>query len=393
MTSREDGREACAARDESWDLFCRVVDNYGDIGVAWRLARQLAHAARRSVRLRIDDLHAFARIEPRVDEGASRQRIDAIEIIHWRPDDRERVIPADVVVELFGCGLPQGYVDAMAGANHRVPVWIDLEYLSAESWVDEFHRLPSPHPTLPLVKHFFYPGFGARAGGVLIEPGLDDERRAFIEDPDQVDAFWRRLQVPPPATDEKRASLFAYAGAPFVPLFEAMADDRDRRWTVVVPESVLLREAGKIAKVERRGALSIFTIPFVDQDDFDRLLWSCDINFVRGEDSFVRAQGAARPFVWHIYPQAGDAHLAKLDAFEDRYEAGLPQATRDAQRALWRAWNLNGAGFATAWSRWCEVLPELTAHAEVWRQSLASHPGLVDRLAGFVAERRSALLK
>ncbi|WP_187492385.1 elongation factor P maturation arginine rhamnosyltransferase EarP, partial [Pantoea agglomerans] len=23
----------------TWDIFCTVVDNYGDIGVTWRLAR------------------------------------------------------------------------------------------------------------------------------------------------------------------------------------------------------------------------------------------------------------------------------------------------------------------------------------------------------------------
>ena len=25
-----------------WDLFCRVIDNHGDLGVCWRLARDLA---------------------------------------------------------------------------------------------------------------------------------------------------------------------------------------------------------------------------------------------------------------------------------------------------------------------------------------------------------------
>lgn len=399
MRSGEGARDTGAACRESWDLFCRVVDNYGDIGVAWRLARQLGRAARRSVRLRVDDLHAFGRIEPRVDARVLRQRIDAVEIIRWRHDDREPVVPADVVVELFGCGLPQRYVDAMAGATadavagmtRRPTIWLDLEYLSAETWTDEFHGLPSPHPTLPLVKHFFYPGFSAQTGGVSIEPALDHERRAFIENPDRVADFWRRLKVPPPAPGEMRVSLFAYPDAPFESLFEAMAGDRRRRWTVVVPEGLLPRGSGET--MQRRCAPSVFAIPFVSQDEFDRLLWSCDINFVRGEDSFVRAQAAARPFIWHIYPQADDAHLAKLDAFETRYEAGLSQAARAAQRALGRAWNQGGEDFSRAWPTWCEALPELTAHAQAWRLSLASRPGLVDRLAAFVAERRAALLK
>ncbi len=391
------------ARVESWDLFCRVVDNYGDIGVAWRLARQLASTARRAIRLVVDDLHAFARIESRIDTDAQCQRIDAIDVVRWRADGwREAGLtaeptagPADVVVELFGCGLPQGYIDAMARATTPRPaIWIDLEYLSAESWVDDFHGLPSPHPTLPLVKHFFYPGFGPKTGGVPIEAGLDDRRIAFLEDAAEVDAFWRRLQAPRPATNETRLSLFAYAGAPLAPLLEAMTDDPARRWSVVAPEGVLPREIEACFGVDARGSLSIFTIPFVDQDDYDRLLWCCDINFVRGEDSFVRAQWAARPFVWHIYPQADDAHKKKLHAFEDRYEGGLPRAARDAQRALWEAWNVQPhEGCTKAWAHWSGMLPELSAHAQVWRQNLASQTGLVDRLLSFVAERRAALLK
>ena len=380
---------------ERWDLYCRVVDNYGDIGIAWRLARQLTRADR-EVRLRVDDLHAFACIEPRVDADAPHQRIAAIEVIDWDHRDEARVAPADVVVELFGCGLPQQTIEGMARENTRAPIWIDLEYLSAETWVDDFHGRPSPHPTLPLVKHFFYPGFSPRTGGLLIEAGLDDRRRAFLEDADEVDALWRRLHLPPRAANEKRVSLFAYPGDAVKPLFGAMASDPDVRWTVVVLNGGLAREPETCA-VEERGALSIFTIPFIAQDDYDRLLWSCDINFVRGEDSFVRAQWAARPFVWHIYPQADDVHLAKLDAFADRYEAGLPDAARDAQRALWHTWNARDTVAAehlqAAWTRWCDVLPELAAHAEVWRQNLASHAGLVDCLTAFVAERRAALLK
>ncbi len=398
MNSEGERRDAAQDADlESWDLFCRVIDNYGDIGVAWRLARQLASDARRSVRLWIDDLAAFTRIEPRIDRDAQRQHIDAIEVSRWSPYGSAGIEPADAVIELFGCGLPQAYVDAMAHeveqAGHQPPVWIDLEYLSAEAWVDDFHRLPSPHRTLPLVKYFFYPGFGEESGGLPIEAGLEDRRRAFIEDGEQVEAFWRRLRVHLPIAGEMRVSLFVYSSAPFEPLFQAMSEDRDRRWSVVVPEGVLSAETGTGLDIEERGSLSIITIPFVDQDDFDRLLWSCDINFVRGEDSFVRAQWAARPFVWHIYPQADDAHMKKLDAFEERYEAGLPQAARDAQQALWHAWNTQGPDFTYAWARWCDQLPELSAHAQVWRQSLASQPGLVDSLAAFVAERRGALLK
>jgi hypothetical protein len=83
----------------------------------------------------------------------------------------------------------------------------------------------------------------------------------------------------------------------------------------------------------------VHAVPFVSQDDYDRLLWLADLNFVRGEDSFVRAQWAEQPFVWQIYPQADNAHLEKLDAALALYLAPLPDTTREAVRHFWHAWN------------------------------------------------------
>ena len=42
----------------TWDIFCSVVDNFGDIGVCWRLARRLSAGLGQQVRLWVDDLAA-----------------------------------------------------------------------------------------------------------------------------------------------------------------------------------------------------------------------------------------------------------------------------------------------------------------------------------------------
>jgi uncharacterized repeat protein (TIGR03837 family) len=190
----------------TWDLFCRVVDNYGDVGIAWRLARQLTDE-RRALRLVVEGLDVLAKLEPRIDPTLARQRVAGIDVLRWSAFDGE---PADVVIELLGCGLPAACLDAIE-ARPVAPVWIDYEHLSAEAWVDDFHALPSPHPTRSLVKHFFYPGFGPRTGGLPIEPGLDARRRAFVDHPAAVASFRKRLGIP----DARRyLSLFAYPDAP-----------------------------------------------------------------------------------------------------------------------------------------------------------------------------------
>ena len=61
-----------AARPD-WDVFCRVIDNFGDIGVCWRLARQLAGDFALHVRLWVDDFDSFWLLCPELDPGLSIQ--------------------------------------------------------------------------------------------------------------------------------------------------------------------------------------------------------------------------------------------------------------------------------------------------------------------------------
>ena len=374
---------------DRWLLFCRVVDNYGDVGIAWRIARQLAKDPRRSVGLVVDGLAALARIEPRIDADAAQQTVDGIDVIAWSSFDAHAADGPAVVVEILGCGLPATCLEAMRATDEGGPVWIDVEHLSAEAWVTDFHGRPSPHPRLPLVKHFFFPGFDPATGGLWLEADFDAKRRAFVDDEEAVAALWRRLGVPPRRSDELRVSLFAYPTAPVDALVHAMCRDRDRRWTVIVPEGIATAVLANLAATTPDG-LKIHTIPFTDQDDYDRLLWSCDINFVRGEDSFVRAQAAARPMVWQIYPQSDDAHHVKLAAFADRYEKDLDAPARAAHRGWWDAWNGDPTGIDVAFGRWVEALPALRTHASRWAERLGADEPLVDRLGAFVDARRHA---
>src|SRR5205085_7706515 len=135
-----------------------------------------------------------------------------------------------------------------------------------------------------------------------------------------------------------------------------------------------------------RGALTLASMPFVAQDDYDRVLWACELNFVRGEDSFVRAQWAARPLVWNVYPQTEDAHRLKLEAFLDRYCEGMPQRVEPAFRAFSRAWNGDG-DLRPTWRAFAEARAELTRPAEGWAAALAQQRELGAALVRFCLDR------
>jgi uncharacterized repeat protein (TIGR03837 family) len=379
------------------DIFCAVIDNFGDVGVSWRLARELADEHGWQVRLVVDDLRTFARLEPAIAVERDRQTVAGVTIEHWREPMHagDTIAVPDVVIEAFACELPPAYIAAMA-RRARAPVWINLEYLSGEDWVADFHLKPSPHPRHPLTKTFFFPGLGPGTGGVLKERGLDAAREAFERSPGARDAWWRQATgAPPPEEEATVISLFAYEN----PVVDGLLEQwRDAAGPIVllVPEG---RISGAVARFfglpsfgaapgvagsgahAERGNLRAHALPFVAQARYDALLWASHLNFVRGEDSFVRAQWARRPFVWHIYPQADDAHLPKLDAALAHYAAPLPPAARSAMDRFWHAWN--GAG-TPDWREFWSHRAAYEARAAAWADELATLGELAENLARFI---------
>ena len=388
-----------STKQNLWDIFCAVIDNYGDIGVCWRLALQLVDEHDAHVRLWVDDLGAFQRICSVVDPRLKQQNVNGVDLHRWDKDFAE-IEPGDVVVEAFACRLPESFEEAMARRPVR-PCWINLDYLSAEAWISGCHALPSPHPRLPLIKYFLFPGFDETTGGLLRERDLAQKRSTFCASREQQADFWRRIDQPPPAADSLLISLFAYENPVLPGLLDIWADSPTPVCCLApVTRTLPAIEAFtgsplRAGDVIRRGQLEIRMLPFASQDDYDRLLWLCDINFVRGEDSFVRAQWAAKPFLWHIYPQDDNAHRVKLAAFLDRYCADLPKATSTILRQLMETWNGDESGdnqpltatktmiSPTLWASFMNVLPDLREKAVNWEKIRSKQEDLCTSLFRF----------
>ena len=397
-----------------WDIFCQVIDNFGDIGVCWRLAADLA-ARGHSVRLWTDDASALAWMAP---QGAA-----GVQVLPW-PTQPPEDGAGDVVVEAFGCEIPAPFVTAIAqaaresagtgestGEGQRAPLWINLEYLSAEAYVERCHGLPSPLASGPgagLTRWFFYPGFTPRTGGLLREPGLPARQAAFDR------TAWRRRHGIAP--DALAVSLFCYE-PPALGQLLAQLQGRADAHLLATPgrASAALRQAlcaaspallplplageGAEGRLERgeqarfsdeiglkpllgkRCQLSISYLPPRPQPQFDELLWACELNFVRGEDSLVRALWAGQPLVWHIYPQHDNAHHAKLHAFLDWLAA--PPSLRQAHLA----WNGLAAPTSLPALLQPATLAEWRACIQTARHRLMQQPDLLTQLLGFVRDK------
>lgn len=389
-----------------WDVFCHVVDNFGDIGVCLRLARQLA-ARGQQVRLWVDDASALVWMQPLpMPHG--------LQILHWSLDDtasssaaQSQTTPkqsqnepwpqpvADVVLETFACPLPKAYLLALAKATTSracPPVWINLEYLSAEDYVQRSHGLPSPQmhgPAQGLIKWFFYPGFVAGTGGLLREDGLPalpnwtNQTESRQQQWQQSKRDWL-AQWGLDWCGERLISLFCYEPQALPTMLIHLGREAGQ------PSHFLLthgRAAHAFTKALQSipshiaNAIAYTALPPLSQADFDRMLDVCDINFVRGEDSLVRGLWAGKPMVWQLYPQHDCAHHAKLEAFLTRMDAD------PASRVWHRWWNAVDTehGDTEANPALKKAPPAFPAQAlaRLWGQ-----PSLCTQLQAFVHERR-----
>ncbi|WP_159990322.1 elongation factor P maturation arginine rhamnosyltransferase EarP [Pelistega ratti] len=323
------------------DIFCRVIDNYGDIGVCWRLAKDLQnhlHIAQinpdyfdpasllqtlfkhhptipNTIRLWVDDLYSFARLEPRIDPHKTQQIIQGIHIMHWQDNTVSQAQPAPLVIEAFGANLDEGFIQQMKGQTRY---WLNVEYLSAEPWVESFHAQPSIQAN-GVAKYFFFPGFTSKTGGLIRETTLLPSLANFH----QAEKYqWLLQYIGKEVADafiqgDQLITLFCYPHAPFLSLLQGLQANH-RPTLLLIPEGVL-PQAEQLLQSTHADFIRIKRFAFLPQEQFDYLLACSTFNIVRGEDSFVRAIWSGIPFIWHIYPQEENIHLEKLHAWLNSY--------------------------------------------------------------------------
>lgn len=358
-----------------WTIFCRVIDNFGDIGVCWRLARYLRDRGE-MVQLWLDDLTSFAPMEPRLLLDQPLQVIDFIEIIHWKDGEHCAADLGDVVIEAFACGLEDARLAAMS-ARQTPPLWINLDYLSAETWVEACHLLPSKHPRFALSQIFFFPGFSAKTGG-LLQPeadfSLEQSDFALDEAKKSLTQGKKTLQM----------SFFTYEPKDLALWLDVWQHGK-REIILNIPQGRALNAIKNIQNYQslsidsplKMAQLHLQAQAWRDQIGFDYFLQQCDINFVRGEDSLVRALWAGKPLFWHIYPTDDGAHFVKLQAFCDWLSADWQPDLRQCWQRLLFAFNgkfsLSNQELSELWAQFLDHLAHYQNYAKTARRkALAS---------------------
>ncbi|MBC7756591.1 MAG: elongation factor P maturation arginine rhamnosyltransferase EarP [Bdellovibrio sp.] len=406
-----------------WDIFCKIVDNFGDIGVCWRLAKRLRAEHGLLIRLWIDDLEAAQQIIPGLSVAENSQVCDEVTILKWPNShteaDADFTQAAEVVIEAFACGLPHEYLAAMEKQQSK---WVNVEHLSAEPWVEDFHAKPSPQAN-GLVRYFYFPGFTENTGGLIREAHIESQLQSLDNPRPQAGEGARQrgrgawqvdLNVAPvsnlshettkhltwPTSDISQVianpaggcealkiSLFCYPHAPIHSLLTALQANQ-HQIIVYIPASSILptvaaffgRASLKIGQELSQHNLTVQVLPFLSQADYDTLLSECDLNFVRGEDSWVRAIWAGKPFIWQPYFQDESAHIKKLDAFLDLFYADFePKKVVCEANSSWVS-----EQFSTrTWQTYLENIAAINAFTLRLSKKLAHQTDLATKLVIF----------
>lgn len=372
----------------AWHIFCKVIDNYGDIGVCWRLAKQLLQL-QQQVFLWVDDLACFQAICAQVNPQLAQQIVQKAHIYHWQQslpaDSLHALKQADVVVEAFACELPSAVIAVMQQQTQQAS-WLNLEYLTAEQWAQDCHLLPSP--VQGLQKHFFFPGFTKKTGGLLWEEELLD-LPATMQTQSAREHLFAELEIATElAAIELQVSLFSYENTAVEELLDAF-NSHYKKVHLLVPQGRIQQQVEQWQSTNEERALTISIVPFMPQPSYDCLLASCQLNFVRGEESFVRAQMLGLPLIWHIYQQQEDAHLVKLEAFLQAYLDGVPQALQETLLLAFQRWNQNNSD-VFQWALLLEQLSDWKQHAQAWQKQQIANGSLAQNLVQFAQTRYSA---
>jgi uncharacterized repeat protein (TIGR03837 family) len=332
-------------------IICKVIDNYGDAGFSLRLAKALAKLSHEIILL-----HNAPMIMQALYPSNDFSNLQLIDAREWSPEYKTNN-SLDLILEPFGTSSEQ--------TNHRFDLilkqsfpktpWLLIEYLSSEQWIEDFHLNHSIDTKTEHLTTFFYPGFTSKTGGII-----HSDLPAHLTHP-PISQLSNTLKL----------FVFAYPNAPIIELLRLCEKE----------DSILhLGLAGKWPDLTASDHITF--LPFYPQEQFDDLLAQYNILFVRGEDSFVRAQLAGKPFIWQIYPTDDGIHAIKLSSFFDRYSAGLTSACASAVWQCWASWNCldHCLNFSISWNEFIKHLPELNQHALAWRNDLLNGPELVDEI-------------
>lgn len=382
---------------KSLDIFCEIIDNFGDIGVVYRLAKELKnlYGDRVEIRVFLNRVDEFISINKKA-KLVEYQEIDGIIYItnEYLAKNICTFSPANVIIEAFGCNILEEYLER---AKVESSLLINLEYLSGEDWIEDIHLMESPLGAPKLKKYFFMPGFTEKTGGVIVDSLFLERKKSVLKNKD----MYLNKYIPEiEKEDYFIGTIFSYEKN-FLPLLDVLIENKRKNCLLILGEksqtsikSIIQDLDGVTSKddiYQYRNIMFKF-MPFLEQEEYEELINLVDYNFVRGEDSFVRALLTGKPFIWHIYLQDEMAHMDKIEGFVGKYrdtleKVGLKGAL-DTHIELLRDYNLRDSNSLElgkeSFDNFFKKFEEISKLSQNYSEYIELKCNLIDKLNEFI---------
>lgn len=307
-------------------VLCKVVDNFGDIGVVFRLCRALSELKKNlEIRLVVSNLDSFAKISKGIDSTKTFQEFRGWKVFDWNDNalckKEFSKNPPEFILECFQCGRPEWLEELLFSPQFNLNIQIvNVEYLTAESWADDFHLLKSGTRSAKIKKINFMPGFTKKTGGLILDKNfmccLSEKKFALNLVKQNLD----KKILSEDFSDSFKILIFSYPKN-FDFLASAIKEFSFLKKIIVFVASGAGADSAKISL--KKFKVDFVCLPFMQQEVWDAFLSLMDFSFVRGEDSFSRCCLFGNPFIWNIYPQEEEFHIVKLNAFLQKIK--IPQ--------------------------------------------------------------------
>ena len=323
-------------------ILCKVVDNYGDIGVAYRLSRQLQKISKANINLIVDDLQAFNKICNLVSQEKSFQVVEGFSVYNWNDydfcynefskNDGEKLA---VILECFQCGRPDWMEKILFEDKlERTVQVIMIDYLTAEPYAETFHCLKSLTRSAKVQKVNFMPGFTEKTGGLIIDEEWNELPERRRDGGILVFTYERNWQPLVEALHDIQAVQRTPAENNIItekPIFVAQGRGQQSFLDAVNEVNKRICERADNDEVK----LNVQVLPYMNQHEWDKLLRECSVLFIRGEESLSRACLSGIPFVWHAYPQSEEYQLVKVKALLERMKQHFKSEDFEVIERLW----------------------------------------------------------
>lgn len=274
------------------DIYCDIIDNYGDIAFAIKLINTYSFQKKDS------HFRIFSNNREVYDMFSASLRVEA-HVSYFDIWEIPHLLPNSHICNLFERQIDYNFLESFEFPIHLTNFsYFSLEPYSSTSTpgIQVIHGRTNTHKNLT-VEDF--------AVSLLDGTGWVFSEKYFMEEIYFQEYFINKYKLP---KNKKWISVFCYR--------ETEWELKEKNFFEAFSSEYIFLSFG-MQNLWQKNSLQL---PFLSMQEYYSLLQHCEANIVRGENSLIPALESKKAFYWDIYKESNGAHTQKIEDFSQYLE-------------------------------------------------------------------------